>query len=73
MNRSIKIQGYEDRVRKVIYDSGMSIKEVSRQMDCDSKMFYNGHQMNLGNLAKFCAITGCSADYILGLRREVRR
>lgn len=73
MNKTIRIYGYEDRIREAIFQSGMNITEVSRQMGIKRQNFYYGHQMNIGNLAKFCAITGVSADYILGLSREVKR
>lgn len=73
MNKAVKIQGYEDRVREVMKLSGLSIVETARRMSCDPKVFHSGHQLNSGHLARFCAVTGCSADYILGLSREVKR
>lgn len=73
MNKAVKIQGYEDRVREAVELSGLTFSEIALRMDRRRQLFYTGTQMNLGNLAKFCAITGVSADYILGLSREVKR
>ena len=73
MNKTIKIQGYEERVFEAIRRSGLSVSEVARRMNGRRQVFYSDHQMHLGNLAKFCSVTGCSADYILGLSREVKR
>ena len=63
------INVYHWRVRKVIAESGMTSVEIARKMGCDRKVLGNTRvcMMSSGNLAKFCAITHVSADYILGL------
>lgn len=73
-NRSIYTQGYDERVNRAIVETGMSKAEVARKMGCDKKTVHTtrGVMMNSGNLARFCAVTGVSADWILGLRREMR-
>lgn len=73
-NRSIYIQGYDERVHRAIVESGMTKLEVARKMGCDHKTVLpaRGVMMNSWNLARFCAVTGVSADWILGLRREMR-
>ena len=70
MKKRILIEGFWDRVDSVCYKSGLSKTEIARRIGCDRKtlMRMNSAMMNSGYLAKFCAITGTSADYLLGLR-----
>lgn len=72
MKRRILIEGFWDRVDSVCYKSGLSKLEIARRIGCDRKTLMqsrmNGAMMNSGYLAKFCAVTGASADYLLGLR-----
>ena len=74
MRKTIKIYGYHDRVKKAIEASGMTGREVAEKCGFKRTAFYacNTSQMNSGHLMRFCAVVGCSADYILGLKREMK-
>jgi transcriptional regulator with XRE-family HTH domain len=64
------IFGFWDRFDEACKQSGMTKAEISRRMGVDRKTLYNPHDsrsMNSGYLAKFCGVTGVSADYLLGL------
>lgn len=64
------IYGFWDRLDEVCEQSGMTKAEISRRMGIDRKTLYNtcgSKSMNSGYLAKFCGVTGASADYLLGL------
>lgn len=74
MNRRIVIEGFNERLELAIAESGMNRSEIARMMGMNRKVLIpstTGCQMSLGPLAKFCAITGVSADWMLGLRREM--
>lgn len=74
MKKGILIEGFWDRVDSVCYKSGLSKTEIARRIGCNRKALMqnqmNGAMMNSGYLAKFCAVTGASADYLLGLKKE---
>lgn len=70
--KTINIEGYHERVREAIKESGMSAAEVARKAGIRRQTFYNTTMMHSGNLARFCAVTGVSADWILGLKGEMR-
>ena len=74
MNRRFKIEGYEDRLKLAITASGMTKYEIAKRMGVDRKVFCHSRdaQMNSGTLARFCAVTGESADWLLGLKKERR-
>lgn len=69
------IYGFWDRVEEVVSASGMVKAEIARQMGydrralcpCNRSQILNGHA-----LAKFCAITNVSADWLLGLKSGPR-
>ena len=63
------INCYHWRVRNAIIESGMTCSEITNRMGCDRKILSNTRtcMMSSRNLARFCAITNVSADYILGL------
>lgn len=74
MKKRILIEGFWDRVDSVCYKSGLSKSEIAMRIGCDRKTLMqsqmNCAMMNSGYLAKFCAVTGTSADYLLGLKKE---
>lgn len=74
MKKTIKIYGYHDRIKKAIEASGMTCREVAEKCGFKRTAFYacNDSQMTSGHLMRFCAVVGCSADYILGLKREMK-
>ena len=75
MQRRIVIEGYKERLEEAVYQSGMTKKEIARLMGMDRKVLQPENrycQMGAGALMKFCAITGVSADWMLGLRKEMK-
>ena len=75
MQRKIVIEGYKERLEEAVYQSGMTKTEIARLMGMDRKVLLpETHycQMGAGALMKFCAITGVSADWMLGLRKEMK-
>ena len=70
-----KIYNFEERVEQVIKDSGMSKCEIARKAGFDRKIlsFNFGWHLSAYNLMAFCQVTGVSADYLLGLRKEMKR
>ena len=69
------IYKYEERLEKAIEKSGLSKTQIATRCGIDRKCFYpyNHRMMTSGNLAKFCAVTGVSADWLLGLSKEMMR
>ena len=69
--RKTLIYGFWDRMNEIILEDGRSKNEIARLMNVDRKNLYNlGYTMNPLYLARFCAVTGASADYLLGLKSE---
>lgn len=63
MKTTKKIEGFNDRamivLNKTIARKGLTPKEIAHAMG----IHWGGYK-----IAKFCAVTGCSADWLLGLR-----
>lgn len=73
MQRRIVIEGFNERLEIACYQSGLSKKEIARRMKMDYKVLMPyGWQMGSGVLARFCSVTGVSADWMLGLRKEMK-
>jgi len=74
MKESKTIDVYHKRVRKAIAESGLNNKQIAELMNCERKILSNTRtcMMSSYNLARFCAVTHVSADYILGLSDEQR-
>lgn len=74
MNNTILINGFWDRVDKTIQQSGMTQNEISRRMGYPEKYITEAkrhwNMPNSGALAKFCGVTGASADFLLGLKGD---
>lgn len=70
MKKSIYIEGYYDRLDEACRRSGMTKNEIALRCCFSRKVLYPGRMMNSGYLARFCAVTDTSADWLLGLRRE---
>ena len=70
-----KIYNFEERVEQVIKDSGMSKQRIANLAGFDRKVlwFGTGWHLSTFNLMRFCQVTGVSADYLLGLRKEMKR
>ncbi|SCW49048.1 hypothetical protein SAMN02910456_01391 [Ruminococcaceae bacterium YRB3002] len=67
-----QIDVYHWRVRKAIAESPYTCEELAQIMGCDRKVLSSTRcsMMSSYHLAKFCAATGVSADYILGISDE---
>lgn len=75
MQRRIVIEGYKERLEEAVYQSGMTKKEIARLMGMGRKVLQPDTiycQMGAGALMRFCAITGVSADWMLGLKKEMK-
>ena len=68
-NRSNLIEGMQERVEQVCVESGMTKKELCEKMEFDRKALY-GEGFSTLKLARFCAVTGTDANWLLGLSRE---
>lgn len=75
MQKKLKIEGFPERLEQAIEASGMSRNQIASLMGMERKVLLpssTGCQMGSGALAKFCAITGVSSDWMLGLRKEMK-
>ena len=75
MKTTVKIEGFAERLHQAIEASGMSRNQIANLMGMERKVLLpssTGCQMGSGALAKFCAITGVSADWLLGLKKEMK-
>lgn len=66
-----KCDGMTDRLRNAVLDSGLTAHEIRGRMGIPKSTYYN--HMNGGGLtalwiARYCAVLGCSADWLLGLK-----
>ena len=65
------IRGFWERMEEAVTSCGLSKCEIARRCGFDRKvlMDYRNHDrmISSGYLARFCAVTGVSADWILGL------
>lgn len=70
-----KIYQFQERVEETIKHSGMSKQKIARLAGFDRKVlwFGTGWHLSTFNLMRFCQVTGVSADYLLGLRKEMKR
>lgn len=73
MSEHIKINGFWDRVNQAIDDSGKNKSQISKECGFQRGVLQgesDNRMLSVGSLAKFCSVTGVSADWILGLKRE---
>ena len=73
MKRAFPIEGFTERVRLVLAEweiSGKKVSNITDYMGIRRNHIYDTHTWGSGKLARFCAVTGESADWILGLRRD---
>ena len=68
-----RLYGFWDRINQACKDSGLSKKEIARRGGFDRTIISHpcSGVMSGVNLFKFCAVTGVSADWLLGLREEL--
>ena len=76
MRHGIYIEGFQERIEEAVAQSGLSKCEIARRGKFDRKTFCGCDRTMLqsGILARFCAVTGVSADWMLGLlkRKELK-
>lgn len=69
MKRATMIYGFWERIEQVIAADGRTKEQLAELMGCERKVLYNrGGAMHATYIARFCAVTGASADYLLGLK-----
>lgn len=62
------IEGFWSRIDKVLQDNNISKSQVAKLMGCDRKTIYQREgTMNPLYIAKFCAVTGADANWLLGI------
>lgn len=71
MNRTIEIEGFWERLDQAVNESGKTKTEIAKTCGFDRKSFYRRQGMpHAGFIARFCAETAVSADWLLGLERR---
>jgi hypothetical protein len=71
MKKNTYIKGFHERLDKACHNSGLSKAEIARRGGFDRKTLHPlPHQM-MGSayIAKFCAVTGTDANWLLGVKR----
>ena len=71
MRRIRGLQGFWDRMEEAIIRSGLTKAEITRRMHVERKALYRGpddRDMNCLYVARFCAVTGTDANWLLGLK-----
>ena len=72
MRRAYIIMGFWDRIEAVCLKADISKNEIARRMGVHRHTIYRreGQGMDALTLARFCAVTGADANYLLGLSRK---
>lgn len=67
------IYGFWDRLDRVCYDRKISKQELAKRVGCDRKTLYRstGATPNPMYLARICVQLNISADYLLGIKKEM--
>ena len=73
MNRKNYINGFFERVDQVCFESGLTRSEICKRMGYDRKALYESSGFSTLKLARFCAVTGTDANWLLGLSRERKK
>ena len=71
MRQNTYIAGFHERLDKACHDSGLSKAEIARRAGFDRKSLHPKEHtmMTSAYIAKFCAVTGTDANWLLGVRR----
>lgn len=71
MNHITPIYGFYERVDQACIESGFSKMKIARRCGFDRKILCpRDGMMHATYIAKFCAVVGVSADWLLGLKRD---
>lgn len=73
MNRHQRVEGLQERVDQVCFETGMTKPQLCKQMGFDRKALYDSSGFSTLKLARFCAVTGADANWLLGLSRERKK
>lgn len=73
MNRHQQVEGLWERVEQVCFETGMTKPQLCKQMGFDRKSLYDSSGFSVLKLARFCAVTGTDANWLLGLSRERKK
>ena len=72
MKTTKKIYGFHDRVQLAINlaiaKKGLTTSIIANEMGINKNHLYSDNQWGSYKVMKFCAVTGVSADWLLGLR-----
>ena len=71
MRRIRGLQGFWDRIEEAVGRSGLTKAEITRRMHVERKVLWRGpdeRDMNCLYVARFCAVTGTDANWLLGLK-----
>lgn len=67
--RHKRLEGFSERLRQAIFDSGMNCVEISKHIDRERKSIYGymrgDVQPDAYTIAKLCVVLNVSADYLL--------
>lgn len=61
------IRGMAERVDQVCFETGLTKSQICKQMGFDRKALYDTSVFSVLKLARFCAVTGADANWLLGL------
>jgi len=77
MNNIKYIEGFYERLNEACRRYGKTKVEIAKECGFDRKNLsapYNNRMLSSGNLARFCALTGTDANWLLGVtnaRRDI--
>lgn len=71
-----RIEGFEERVLQVVYESDLTQIELARRMGYSRQSLYPSSFVSgwgAMKVARFCAVTCTDANWLLGLSRERKK
>ena len=69
--KSNYIEGFYERMDQICYEQNCSKQDIAERMGYDRKALYPSQDgWGALKLARFCAVTGADANWLLGLSRE---
>lgn len=74
MKKREYVEGFWDRINVAVRQSGLSKIEITDRMGVNRKLLYGTDCENISslNLARFCAVTGTDANWLLGLTGDAK-
>lgn len=68
-NKKTLIEGFWDRVDETLEENNIKKSQVAKLIGCNRKTIYSREgTMNPLYIAKFCAVTGTDANWLLGIK-----